>query len=101
MSRSKRIEEARKAYQKRDKEAAAVAHTTASIYANWHSLSRPAVSFSVSLALSGLAPIGLGATKVLVTGRNALKSGLEMLLVGGLAAGVAYLVGTLLKGIGG
>jgi len=43
----------------------------------------------------------LGASKVLITGRNAFKSGLEMLAVGGLAAAVAYAVGALLKGIGG
>lgn len=59
-----------------------------------------AVSFPISLALSGAALFGLGAAKVLVTERNAFRSGLEMLLVGGLAAGVAYAVGALLKGIG-
>jgi VIT1/CCC1 family predicted Fe2+/Mn2+ transporter len=59
------------------------------------------VSFPISLALSALALFGLGAAKVLVTQRNPWKSGLEMLLVGGLAAGVAYAVGALLKGIGG
>jgi VIT1/CCC1 family predicted Fe2+/Mn2+ transporter len=60
-----------------------------------------AVSFPISLGLSALALFGLGAAKVLVTERNPFRSGLEMLLVGGLAAGVAYLVGSLLKGIGG
>jgi VIT1/CCC1 family predicted Fe2+/Mn2+ transporter len=59
------------------------------------------VSFPASLVLSGLALFGLGAAKVLVTQRNAIVSGLEMLIVGGLAAGVAYVVGALLKGIGG
>lgn len=59
------------------------------------------IEFPASLVLSGLALFGLGAAKVLVTERTAWKSGLEMLLVGGLAAGVAYLVGALLKGIGG
>ena len=58
-------------------------------------------SFPVSLALSALALFGLGAAKVLVTQNNPWRSGLEMLLVGGMAAGVAYLVGALLKGIGG
>jgi len=59
-----------------------------------------AVAFPVSLGLSGLALFGLGAAKVLVTERRVWRSGLEMLLVGGLAAGVAYGVGTLLRGIG-
>jgi VIT1/CCC1 family predicted Fe2+/Mn2+ transporter len=59
-----------------------------------------AALFPVSLALSGLALFGLGAAKVLVTQMSAFRSGLEMLLVGGLAAGVAYAVGALLKGIG-
>jgi vacuolar iron transporter family protein len=57
--------------------------------------------FLVSTGLSGLALFGLGASKVLVTGRSLVRSGLEMLLVGGLAASVAYLVGALLKGLGG
>jgi VIT1/CCC1 family predicted Fe2+/Mn2+ transporter len=59
------------------------------------------ILFPASLALSGLALFGLGAAKVLVTQNNPWRSGLEMLLVGGLAAGVAYVVGALLKGIGG
>ncbi|MEX2160661.1 MAG: VIT1/CCC1 transporter family protein [Anaerolineales bacterium] len=58
-------------------------------------------TFPISLGLSGLALFGLGAAKVLVTHRNPLRSGLEMLLVGGLAAGVAYVVGALLRGIAG
>jgi vacuolar iron transporter family protein len=58
-------------------------------------------AFLVSIALSGAALFGLGAAKVLVTQRSALRSGLEMLLLGGLAAGVAYTVGALLRGIGG
>ena len=61
----------------------------------------PEVAFPVSLTLSGLALFGLGAAKVFVTQRSFVKSGFEMLLVGGLAAGVAYGVGALLKGIGG
>jgi VIT1/CCC1 family predicted Fe2+/Mn2+ transporter len=60
-----------------------------------------AVSFPTSLVLSALALFGLGVAKVTVTERNALRSGLEMLVVGGLAAAVAYVVGALLKGIGG
>ncbi len=59
------------------------------------------VAFPVSLGLSGLALFGLGAAKVLVTERNPWRGGLEMLIVGGLAAGVAYVVGALLKGLGG
>ncbi len=67
-------------------------------------LARPVASgtaFLISLALSAAALFGLGAAKVLVTERNPLRSGLEMLLMGGLAAGVAYIVGLLLKGVGG
>jgi VIT1/CCC1 family predicted Fe2+/Mn2+ transporter len=60
----------------------------------------PGVAFSTSLGLSAAALFGLGAAKVLVTGRNWLRSGLEMLLVGGLAAAVAYLIGYLLQGLG-
>jgi VIT1/CCC1 family predicted Fe2+/Mn2+ transporter len=57
-------------------------------------------SFPIALGLSGLALFGLGAAKVLVTQLNPWRSGLEMLLVGGLAAGVAYVVGALLRGLG-
>ncbi|MFO7584062.1 MAG: VIT1/CCC1 transporter family protein, partial [Anaerolineales bacterium] len=58
-------------------------------------------NFPLSISLSGLALFGLGAAKVIVTKLNPWRSGLEMLIVGGLAASVAYAVGALLKGIGG
>ena len=58
------------------------------------------IRFPVSMALSGLALFSLGSAKVLVTERNLWRSGAEMLLVGSLAAGVAYLVGFLLRGLG-
>lgn len=61
---------------------------------------QPRTGFLVSFGLSGAALFGLGAAKVLVTERNALRSGLEMLFVGGLAAGVAYAVGAMLRGLG-
>jgi vacuolar iron transporter family protein len=57
-------------------------------------------SFQISLALSAVALFSLGAAKYFVTRRNPVISGLEMLLVGGVAAALAYLVGVLLKGIG-
>ncbi len=58
------------------------------------------MAFPTSLGLSALALFGLGAAKVYVTGQHPIRSGLEMLFVGGLAAGVAYAVGALLKGLG-
>lgn len=58
------------------------------------------VAFPTSVALSALALFGLGAAKVLVTGQKPLRNGMEMLLVGGLAAAVAYVVGALLRGLG-
>lgn len=60
----------------------------------------PAVAFPVSVGLSALALFTLGAAKVIVTRLNPVRSGIEMLVVGGLAAGVAYIVGALLKGLG-
>lgn len=66
----------------------------------FHFNAAPQTAFFISMGMSALALFGVGAAKVLVTGRSALRSGLEMLLVGGLAAGVAYGVGALLKGLG-
>ena len=57
--------------------------------------------FLISILLSGLSLFGLGAAKYFITRRNPLVSGLEMLIVGGLAASVAYLIGVLLKPLGG
>ena len=61
----------------------------------------PETAFPISIALSALALFGLGVSKVLVTKLGPIRNGLEMLVVGGLAAGVAYAVGALLMGIGG
>ncbi len=57
-------------------------------------------AFPIAVSLSGLGLFILGAAKSLFTRRNALLSGFEMLIVGGMAASVAYLVGVLLKGLG-
>ncbi len=56
-------------------------------------------SYPISITLSALALFGLGSLRVRVTRRPPLRSGLEMLLIGGLAAGVAYVVGSLLQGL--
>jgi VIT1/CCC1 family predicted Fe2+/Mn2+ transporter len=50
----------------------------------------------VSAALSGLALFAVGSTMTILTGRNAVVSGARMLGIGGAAAGITYLVGTLL-----
>lgn len=61
----------------------------------------PNVAFTISIILSALALFGLGAAKFFVTRLSPIRSGLEMLLVGGFAALVAYSIGALLKNIGG
>jgi len=62
---------------------------------------RGSVAFPLCVGLTAVGLFALGAAKVRVTGMNPLRSGLEMLAVGGLAAGVAYGVGALLGGSGG
>ena len=57
-------------------------------------------AFRWSIGLSALALFLVGAAKVFVTRLNPFRSGLEMLFVGGLAAGVAYFIGVLLKNVG-
>jgi VIT1/CCC1 family predicted Fe2+/Mn2+ transporter len=61
----------------------------------------PGTAFPVSVGLSAAALFGLGAAKVFVTGLSPVRSGLEMLLVGGFAGAVAYAVGALLKNVTG
>lgn len=58
-------------------------------------------AFAISIVSSGVALFALGAAKVYVTHLNPLRSGLEMLIVGGFAAVVAFAVGALLKNIAG
>jgi VIT1/CCC1 family predicted Fe2+/Mn2+ transporter len=59
----------------------------------------PDAAFPISVVLSGIALFALGAAKVLITERSWFRSGLEMLVVGGAAAAVAYVVGYLLQGL--
>jgi VIT1/CCC1 family predicted Fe2+/Mn2+ transporter len=61
----------------------------------------PDTAFVISIISSGAALFLLGAAKVYVTRLNPIRSGLEMLMVGGLAAVIGYGVGALLKNIGG
>jgi VIT1/CCC1 family predicted Fe2+/Mn2+ transporter len=56
--------------------------------------------FLISIILSGVALFALGAAKYFVTQLNPLRSGLEMLIVGGLAAALAFFIGVLLKPLG-
>lgn len=50
-------------------------------------------TFLIASIFTGLTLFSLGAVKCKVTGMNWIKSGTEMLLVGGLAAIAAYLIG--------
>lgn len=56
-------------------------------------------TFLTASFLTGLTLFVLGAVKSRITHSNWLKSGLEMLTVGGVAAVVAYLIGYILGGI--
>lgn len=49
--------------------------------------------------LAGFAMFGLGAAKTKITGKKWFRSGFETLLIGGVAAGAAYLIGNLLSQI--
>jgi VIT1/CCC1 family predicted Fe2+/Mn2+ transporter len=57
--------------------------------------------FALAIGLTALALFGVGASRALVTGRGYLRSGGEMLLVGSLAAVVAYAIGALAAGLAG
>ncbi len=58
-------------------------------------------TFPLACACTAVTLFALGALKVRITGRNWLKSGLETLLVGGIAAAAAYAVGVVLGGLAG
>lgn len=56
-------------------------------------------AFVSACILTGLTLFALGALKVRITERNWLRSGLEMLVVGGIAAAAAYAIGHALAGL--
>ncbi|MEE9555238.1 MAG: VIT1/CCC1 transporter family protein [candidate division Zixibacteria bacterium] len=56
-------------------------------------------TFVMSVGLTALALFGVGSLRVLVTKTKWWRSGLEMLIVGGMAALGAYIIGNLLKGL--
>ncbi len=53
----------------------------------------PSLSFLLACILTGITLFVLGALKVKVTGKNFIRSGLEMLALGGIAAAAAYGIG--------
>jgi VIT1/CCC1 family predicted Fe2+/Mn2+ transporter len=55
--------------------------------------------FLIACVLTGVTLFALGAMKVWITGRNWFFSGVEMFIVGGLAAAAAYAVGAALSGL--
>ena len=56
-------------------------------------------TFLFACVLTGITLFVLGAQKVRITGKNWLISGMETLIIGGVAASAAYLVGKLLSGV--
>ena len=56
-------------------------------------------SFFITIILTAIALFVLGVFKAEISHRNKFKSGFETLLIGGVAAGAAYLVGYLLAGL--
>jgi VIT1/CCC1 family predicted Fe2+/Mn2+ transporter len=56
-------------------------------------------AFLVACVLTGLTLFVLGAQKVRITNKNWFVSGLEMLVIGGVAAAAAYGIGALLSGL--
>jgi VIT1/CCC1 family predicted Fe2+/Mn2+ transporter len=56
-------------------------------------------AFLMASVLTGVTLFLLGALKVRITEKNWLKSGIEMLVVGGVAAAAAYLIGHVLSGL--
>ncbi len=56
-------------------------------------------TFRMSVILTAFALFGVGSLRVLVTGSKWFRSGMEMLMVGGMAALGAYLIGAMLKGL--
>lgn len=57
------------------------------------------MQFQIATILAGLTLFILGALKTRFTGRNWFISGIEMFLVGGIAASAAYVIGLLLGGL--
>jgi len=57
--------------------------------------------FKLSILLTGVTFLLIGAMKARVTQKSKIKSAIETLLIGGVAALIAFVVGYLLRGIGG
>ena len=72
-----------------------IAHVVSFAVPGWRTY-----AFGASCGMTAVMLFALGALKVRITGRHWLRSGLEMLLVGGLAAAAADGVGFALAGLG-
>ena len=59
---------------------------------------QPAVGLVASAAITLTVLFGVGAAKTIVTGKSLLRSGLESMVIGGLAAAAAFLAGKIFAG---
>ena len=57
------------------------------------------IAFKYAILTTALALFGVGALRTLITKRKWFFSGLEMLLVGGASAAIAYFIGYFIKGL--
>ena len=58
----------------------------------------PGNKFYAAIFTTAIALFSVGSARVRITGKNWLRSGIEMLLVGGTAAAAAYIVGLIIGG---
>ena len=76
-----------------------LAYLVREIFSNGNQDGSALVALPWAIALTGLTLFTLGAVKTRFTGRSWIRSGMEMLFIGGIAAAAAYGIGAALEGL--